>query len=272
MNINSIIERFKAQKGHVGFYVKNLVTGETFGYQADEAFLAASVIKFPIFMAISKWAAEGKADFSEKIRVREIDKLPICGALTLFTDEPVVDIRTLCNLMISISDNCATNLLIKRFGISAYKEEFRKMGLVNTKLNRVLFLGEEIDKAGLVDPELNSLLYNMDCGIENRIVPSEMGMLLEKLYRKEFVSAEVSQKIIDTLLLQQVNHKIPGIIDGAAEVAHKTGEDENLSNDVGIVFAEQPFIICLAGHDTNVGEWEYLMRTVSYEFFREFNQ
>jgi len=272
MNIESIIERFKAQKGHVGFYVKNLVTGETYGYQEHDQYLAASVIKFPIFMAISKWAEEGKADFSEKIKVRNIDKLPICGALTLFTDEPIVDIRTLCNLMISISDNCATNLLIKRFGIPAYKEEFKKMGLVNTKLNRVLFLGEEIDKAGLVDPDLYDVLFNMDCGIENRIDLSEMGMLLEKLYRKEFVSPEVSQTIIDTLLLQQVNHKIPGIIDYQADVAHKTGEDGDLSNDVGIVFAKQPFVICLAGHDTNVGDWEYLMRTVSYEFFLEFNK
>ena len=49
-----ILERFAQQKGHTGFYYKNLVTGETFGHQQDEAYLAASVIKLPIFMAIMK--------------------------------------------------------------------------------------------------------------------------------------------------------------------------------------------------------------------------
>jgi len=143
----------------------------------------------------------------------------------------------------------------------------------NTKLNRLLFLSDEVEKAGIVDPALRDVFYNFSAGIENYICPEEMGMLLEKLYNKEFVSEEVSQKIIDTLLLQQINHKIPGIIgDGFVPIAHKTGEDENLSNDVGIVYAKQPFIICMAGHDTDVAEWEYLMRHIAYEFFEEYNK
>ena len=104
-----IMDQLKAQKGHVGFYYKNLVTGQQIAYQEEEAFLAASVIKLPIFMYLSLLDAEGKVSMTEKITVKEEDKLPICGALTLFTDEPVCDIRTLCNLMNSISDNTATN-------------------------------------------------------------------------------------------------------------------------------------------------------------------
>ena len=44
-----IMDQLKAQKGHVGFYYKNLVTGQQIAYQEEEAFLAASVIKLPIF-------------------------------------------------------------------------------------------------------------------------------------------------------------------------------------------------------------------------------
>lgn len=58
-----IAEKLKKQQGHVGFYYKNLVTGDTFGYQQDEAFLAASVIKLPMFMCIAKWVKEGKASW-----------------------------------------------------------------------------------------------------------------------------------------------------------------------------------------------------------------
>ena len=248
-----ILERFAQQKGHTGFYYKNLVTGEEFGYQQDEAYLAASVIKLPIFMSIMKWASEGKASLDEKITVAQEDKLPICGALTLFTDEPTVDIRTLCRLMISLSDNTATNVLIRRFGISAYVEEFRKLGLKNTALNRLLF-----------QPELSAQ------GIENYIVPQEMGMLLEQIYNRTFVSKEVSAEINDTLLLQQINHKIPGAL-GEGIVAHKTGEDDNLTNDVGIVYSKTPFIVCFAGHDTDVYQFETLIREVSAELYHLHN-
>ena len=245
-----------SMKGHVGVYVENLVTGESFEYKANEEFLAASVIKLPVFICISKWAEEGRADFCEKIQVKNEDKVPICGALTLFTDEPFVDIRTLCNLMISLSDNTATNILIKRFGIPSYNEEFARLGLKGTKLNRLLF-----------DSEASAM------GLENRIVLSEIAMLLKKLYKEEFVCADVSRKIIETLLSQQINHKIPGIIgDGTVPIAHKTGEDDFLSNDVGIVYSKQPFIICMAGHDTCVPDWENLQRRLAYEFFLEYNK
>lgn len=250
-----ILEGLKRQKGQVGFYYKNLITGETLGYRENDSFLAASVIKLPVFMCISKWCAEGKASMEERIRVKNEDKLPICGALTLFTDEPLVDIRTLCSLMISLSDNTATNLLIRRFGIEAYQKEFLQIGLKHTVLNRLLF-----------DPEASAR------GLQNRIVPAEMGMLLEKIYRRAFVNPQVSEDIEKVLLLQQINHKIPGKIgEGVVPIAHKTGEDDNLTNDVGLIYTKEPFVLAFAGYETCVGDFEDLMRNVSYQLFRENN-
>lgn len=251
-----ITDKLKAQQGHVGFYYKNMVTGQTFGYNQDKQFLAASVIKLPVFMCICKWAAEGKVSMDEIIKVKQEDKMPICGALTLFTGEPEADILTLCKLMISISDNTATNLLIKRFGIDTLSEEFKKIGLKDTQLNRLLFDAQATEK-----------------GIENKIVPAEMGMLLEEIYSRTFVNSQVSKEIEDVLFLQQINHKICGIIgDENVPVAHKTGEDDNLSNDVGIVYAKQPFIVCFAGYDTKVSEFEDLIRHVSADLYKECNR
>ena len=250
-----IVESLKAQQGHVGFYYKNLTTGEEFGYQEEEQYIAASVIKLPVFMCVAKWIAEGKASWDDRIKVTHDSKVPICGALTLFSDEPLVDLRTLCRLMISLSDNCATNLLITHFGIPAYKEEFARLGLKNTVLARILF-----------DPS------PVTGNLRNYIVPKEMGVLLEQVYRRTFVSEEVSAFIEEVLLLQQINHKIPGYLNYSVEIAHKTGEDEDISLDVGIVFTKQPFIVCFAGHDTNVGEWENLIRQVSLELVQQHNQ
>ena len=97
-------------------------------------------------------------------------------------------------------------------------------------------------------------------------------MLLEQVFRRQFVSEEVSEFIEEVLLLQQINHKICGYLNDAVSVAHKTGEDDDLSNDVGIVFAKQPFIVCFAGHDTDVAAWETAIRQISRDLTEEYNR
>jgi beta-lactamase class A len=95
-----------------------------------------------------------------------------------------------------------------------------------------------------------------------------MGMLLEQLYRGAYLTPEYSKEALDTLLHQQIDHKLDGKLCGEVPIAHKTGEDEDLSNDVGIVFAPQPFVICFTGHDTDVYPWEDLMRQSAWELYR----
>ena len=204
-----IIGRLKQVPGKVGFYMKDLVTGETMGYNEDGLYQAASVIKLPIYAVIMKLAHEGKLSLSEKIVCRHEDKVPPCGALYFFTDEPAVDIKTLCGLMITISDNAATNLLIRRVGIE----------------------------------ELNRQFSESAKGKSNKVVPKEMCELLEKIAKHTFVSEETSVEMEKLLLEQQINHKIPGYLNWEVEVGHKTGEDEGVTNDVGIVYAKRPFVV-----------------------------
>ena len=82
-----IIGRLKQVPGKVGFYMKDLVTGETMGYNEDGLYQAASVIKLPIYAVIMKLAHEGKLSLSERIVCRHEDKVPPCGALYFFTDD-----------------------------------------------------------------------------------------------------------------------------------------------------------------------------------------
>ena len=246
-----IAEQMTKIPGHLGFYYKNLVTGEVFGVREEEIFGAASVIKLPLFLHILSECHAGRMCMDEKLLVTEEDKVPICGALTLFTGEVEADVRTLCRLMISISDNTATNRLIRHATLEGAAAGLRAMGLEKTQLKRLLF-----------DSEASA------AGLQNVICPREMGMLLEQLYRGTFVSPAVSQEALDVLLLQQVDHKLNGRICGEVSIAHKTGEDDQLSNDVGIVYAKQPFVICFAGHDTDVYAWEDLMRRGTYALYQ----
>lgn len=245
--LDAISDEMALIPGHTGFYYKNLVTGFEYGVRENEAFLAASVIKLPLYLHVLKRAEQGSLSMKQKVVVKEADKVPICGALTLFTEEISVDVRTLCRLMISISDNTATNVLIRLCGIEETNQAFRGMGLKQTALRRRLF-----------DREASA------AGIQNTISPAEMGMLLEQLYDKTLAGEQACNEALVTLGLQQVDHKLNGKLCGQVDIAHKTGEDDQLSNDVGIVFSKEPFVICFAGHDTDVYRWEDLMRRGTY--------
>ena len=248
--LQAITAEMETIPGHLGFYYKNLTTGFEFGIREEEAFLAASVIKLPLYLHILQQCAEGSMDMDEMLTVTGADKMPSCGALTLFTGDVTANIRTLCRLMIVLSDNTATNKLINRCTIPGANEGFRNMGLHQTMLRRLLF-----------DAEASAR------GLQNTVSPKEMGMLLERLYRGQQVSETASKEAMDTLLLQQVDHKLGGKLFDVP-IAHKTGEDEDLSNDVGIVFAREPFVICFTGHDTDVYRWEDLMRRAAYDLYQ----
>ena len=248
--LESLHHQMNVLPGHTGMYYLNLTTGLSYGVRDKEQFGAASVIKLPLYLYILHECAAGRMSLDEKLIITEEDKVPICGALTLFSGEIEADIRTLCRLMISLSDNTATNKLIDRCSIAAIQDGFTSMGLNNTVLTRKLF-----DRSASAK------------GLQNLICLHEIGMLLKKLFDHDFVSPNVCKEAIDTLLLQQVDHKLNGRICGAVPIAHKTGEDDGLSNDVGIVFAKQPFIICFAGYDTDVYAWEDLMRQGTYALY-----
>lgn len=245
--LEGIAAEMAAMPGHLGFYYKNLVTGLTFGVREEEAYLAASVIKFPLLLHVLTRAAAGEISLSDRLTVEDWEKMPSCGGLNQFTGPVEADIATLCRLMIVLSDNTATNKLFRLCGLEQTNEAFRAMGLEKTRVRRLLF-----------DAEASAR------GLENTICPKEMGLLLEKLYREEFVSPEVSRQAVEILLKQQIDHKLDGKLCGEVPIAHKTGEDSALSNDVGIVFAGEPFVICFAGHDTDVYLWEDLMRRGTY--------
>ncbi len=255
MNEMSVLESIRCEMeslpGHLGFYYKNLVTGTEFGIREEEIYGAASVIKFPLFLHILAECYRGKMSLDDPIVTEECDKVPSCGALNMFTGSIKTDIRTMCRLMICLSDNTATNRLIKHCGLEAIEKGFAEMGLEKTRIRRLLFDAQTAAK-----------------GIRNTISPKELGILFEKLYRGEFINEEISEYAIEVLAEQQICHKLGGKLGEDVAIAHKTGEDSGLSNDLGIVYAPRPFVICFTGHKTDVYPWEDLMRRSAYDLYQ----
>jgi beta-lactamase class A len=151
----------------------------------------------------------------------------------------------LVTLMIIVSDNTATNLLIDFLGPENINETLQILGSQNSRLNRRLF-----------EPQLSRR------GIQNYITAGDMGQLLEKIYKEEAISPEASRKMLHILSCQQLGGgKIPFYLHSRGiRVAHKTGEDDGITHDVGIVFAKEPFVLCLCANDTDVPGFERLMQ------------
>ena len=250
MDRDQSLSKLAALPGHIGFYYKNLVTGESFGFQESELFEAASVIKLPVYAVLMKLAAAGELDMNEQLLCRDADKKPSCGALQFFPGAFPVDVGTCCRLMITISDNTATNLLLQRFGLDFLNREFQAICLQKTHLERLLF-----------DADASAR------GMENRIVPAEIGDLLEQIALRCFVSPAVSEEMEQLLLKQQIRHKIRGYLPREVPVANKTGEDAGITNDVGIVFAKEPFVLCFSSNRTDVPAAERTLREIALELY-----
>jgi beta-lactamase class A len=241
-----ILEQLKSLKGEVSFYYKNLITGDTIRFKEDIPLQAASVIKIPILIEVFSRVQEGTMDKNDTIIIKNEDKLPSCGALNYMHDGLVVTLEDLYTLMIILSDNSAANLLMKQLGIANINGTLQKLGLRQTKLNRLLF-----------DSKQSAL------GIQNYISAGEIGMLLEKMYFGELISPESSLGMLRILKNQRLNGKIPFFIHGKYEVAHKTGEDGGITHDVGIVYAPQPFVVCFCGNEVDVPVYERLMQDIT---------
>ena len=246
--LNRFLPALQALPGEISVYAKDLETGETCAFQQDLSLVAASVIKLPILVEAFRRERAGQLSMDEIFTIRPEWKVPSCGALTYLHDGLQVTLLDLCVLMIILSDNTATNILIERLGVDAVNEAMRSLGLEKTTLRRKLFDSESSRR-----------------GIQNHITAGEMGMLLEKLYQGKCISEKADEKMLSILKDQRLNGKIPFFLD-EYEIAHKTGEDDGTTHDVGIVYAKHPLILCFASNHTDVPAFERLMQDISKAF------
>ena len=133
-----------------GLAARNLVTGEEIVINADLRFPTASVIKTAVMVEAYHQAARGTLSLDTTITLREEDKVGGSGVLNGFSDGVALPVRDLIHLMIVVSDNTATNLLVNRLGTRNVDERLVALGLEHTKLFRPTFRDGKAD----IFPEL----------------------------------------------------------------------------------------------------------------------
>ena len=241
------MKKLAQMPGKTSLYYKNLVTGVTFTYQPDLPLVAASVIKLPIMIEAFHQMRDAKIIQDARFCVEASNKLPSCGVLSYLHSGLEVTLLDLVTLMIIVSDNTATNMLIDLLGQDGINHTLSTLGAGSSRLNRRLF-----------EPELARQ------GIQNYITAGDMGRLLEMLYQGQVISPEASQRMLHILSCQQLNGKFPFYLHSQGiPVAHKTGEDDGITHDVGIIYAKEPFVLCMCANETDVPAFERLMQDVT---------
>jgi beta-lactamase class A len=208
--------------------VFDLNTGYYASFNAGKSMPAASTIKVPVMVEVFAQLEAGRFDLQRRVRLEYFDKDYGSGDLC---DEPVgttYPVSELLEKMIDISDNTATNMLIRLVGRRNINRRMEELGLTRTHLSG------DVRTAGW------SIRQTL------RTSPADLVHLLAMMARGELVDEWSSNEMIAILKADQYNTLLPEPLPPDVAIAHKTGSLNDTLNDAGIVFAsEAPYVIAV---------------------------
>jgi len=201
------------RKSSVFVYAENLITGEIFKYKATQCFPAASVIKIFILASLLDYSIKKDVSFNKKIYINKIDpmiKAGGSGIIKYLHNNILLTIEDLCVLMMSQSDNIATNKIVDLVGIDYINKYIKYLNLGSTKLLNKIQKGNDLfaNKTSCADcvnlfklasqnniPLSKKFLYftsisQTDYGI-SRFLPDKF-----KIYRKEGILDHLEDRIV----------------------------------------------------------------------------
>ena len=222
--LSSLETAIREFDGMVGLAAKNLDTGEEIVLNADTRFPTASTIKTAVMLEAWHQASQGKLAMEDRLVLRDADKVGGSGVLNGMSDGLALPIRDVLHLMMVLSDNTATNLLVNRLGTKQINDRLLAYGLTETKIFRPTFRDGRAD----VHPELER---EFGLGMST---PREMARLMELIATGRAVSPAASEAMLATLRGQTDRAMIPRLLPAGARTGNKTGTDsEKLANDTG---------------------------------------
>ena len=241
--------------GVMGFVIVDLVSGERIERLPDEPFPLASTIKLAILYELFKQADEGRLNLDE---VRALDKRHVVGGSGVLREltAPAMSLRDYATLMVVLSDNTATNLLIDTVGMANVTRRMSELGLKSLLLRRKM-----IDLAAA------------ERGDENVGTASDLARLLTMLYRAEGLTRASSDAIIAILRKAKASALRDGV-PAAVPVANKTGTLDGVEADAGIVYLTgRPYVfVALTTFVKSNGDGANAIRAASKTTFEYFDR
>ena len=256
----SLENAIKGAEGEIGVAVKHLESGQGLELNGGTSFPMASAFKVPVLVEVLAQVKEEKFRLDDEISIQKTDQHLGSGMLSSLTAPGIkLSIRNLINLMMMISDNSATDLLVEKVGAENVTKRLRQFGIEGLSVNRTC---QQLimDRAGLdyqkykglsLDQFAGELEKREETSLEARreailkfsldpqdqSTPAAMNLLLEKIFKKEILDPESCDLIISIMLNCQTGEaRIKGDLPPGTAVAHKTGTIAGTVNDTGIIY------------------------------------
>lgn len=212
-----------------GIYFLDLTSGKSFGINPDLPLPQASTVKLPIALYVYHLVAQGKVSWTDRVAYHpETDYRSGAGALQFFAPAGATySLRTLTNLALTLSDNVAKAMLVRYLGADNLKEFMAGLGASSPRVD-----GQDPTTA------------------------RDMAIYLQEALRLARERPELGERLLDDLSHTIWHVGLPGELPPSLQVAHKEGDLAGVANDVGIVFASRPYILCVLSRgqaDTEAG-------------------
>ncbi|MFP5112561.1 serine hydrolase [Bacillaceae bacterium C204] len=210
-----IEEELRGIHGRIGLAIE--IGPESFYVNSEGVFQSASLIKVPILIEGFRQSEIGELSVDQLVSIA--NHVGGSGVLQVFSSEAQLTWKDLLTLMITVSDNTATNMLIDRLGMEAINSSFGKMGLQHTSLNRKMMDFEAIKQ-----------------GLDNFTSPLDILTCLKVIQEGPYLSEESQAAALKIMSYQQFQDRLPGMMDlGKVFVANKTGSLLHVEHDCAVI-------------------------------------
>ncbi len=253
-------EVMKDQEGEVGVSLLHIETGRELAVNGDAMFPMASAFKVPLLVEVMSQIREGRFKLDDEVRIEKTDLHLGSGLLSSLTAPGIVlSVRNLINLMMLISDNSATDLLLAKVGAEKVNARLASLGIIGMSVNRPCqqlimdYLGMDYGRYGHLPldevtaarrasggktPEARKkdiLAFSAD--LRDQATPKTMTALLAKIFRREIIDPASCELILEIMLKCQTGAgRIKGGLPRGTRVAHKTGTIAGTVDDCGIIY------------------------------------
>ena len=217
-------------KGKVYLFAKNLDTGETYSFKGDERVKTASTIKVAVMIEAFARVAEGRAKWNDELVLTKSARYGGSGILPELSDGLHLSLQDCIRLMMLLSDNTATNMVLDYLTTDAVNERMNSLGFKETRIMRRVGGGGE-SKEGRLDDNLKRF------GL-GATTPHEMVQIMVKLDRGEIISREASKQMIDLMKREQMRFAIARTMPDVP-LASKYGALDHLRSDVAVAYSKR---------------------------------
>jgi len=268
-NIQAMVDgRAKAAKGKTALFAVKLNDASVVSVDADVPVQTASVIKLGILYEAMVQVRAGNARWDEQVTLKKGEAVPGSGILTLLDAPITITLKDALTLMVIVSDNTATNLMIDRFGIDNVNARMESMGLKNTHLYKKVFkpavgpMPADQPKFGLGKTTAREMAYLMEYIGTCRLHPAGSMQGDPVWYATDERDEAVCGVALDMLKHQFYRETVPRYLETAdattngVAIASKTGSLDAVRNDVAIVLGKAgPMVLAVFTYENADHGW-----------------